>query len=219
MTGYHMKNYRCYMFDFDGTLVESERFWQIEYLRVLQSRGYPVTDQDFEALLSLGESDRWPFCRDRFGLTEEQRPTIPELRAQEERFYRTEVTWKPGAKEYLEHLKIQGAETVLFSATAQDLLQEALKRLDGTHLFHRIFSVKDIGIPKSDPESYRYCLNQLGANANDAVMFEDTPYSMKSAKTAGMDVIGVYEPYREHLHPEIDRICDRFVVDLTECIN
>ena len=212
-----MKTYRYYMFDFDGTVADSQGFWQVVNLEVLRSRGILVKDRDYEVLRTLAYEDRWTYCRDRFGLSEEERPTIEEIRAEVDRFYRTEVTWKRGAEEYLRELKAENKITVLFSATPKRMILHALERLGGADLFDCVFSASDIGISKGDPESYRYCLREMGCEGFDGVMYEDALYSMKSAKQVGLDVVAVYEPCMQRLRPEIEQVCDRFVMSFDAC--
>ena len=55
--------------------------------------------------------------------------------------------------------------------------------------FATIVTSKKIERPKPAPDAYRYCLQQLGLTADEAIAIEDTPVSLTAAKTAGITTI------------------------------
>ena len=212
-----MKPIKYCIFDFDGTVADSQWFWQTVTLRILQSRGYPATEEDFEACYALSVSDRWEMFVRRFGLSEADRPAAEEVHQKIGEFYRTDVTWKDGATEFLTWLREQGIKTALFSASPMRILAHGVETLKAADYFDYIFSTSEIGVGKSDPKSYQYCLDAMGATAEESVMFEDAAYSMKTAKEAGLYVVAVYERCKQFEIDETRSLCDRYVYNLTEC--
>ena len=188
-----MKPIKYCMFDFDGTLADSQKRWQTAHLRILQSCGFPVKEADFEASCVLSMADRWEYFIRNFGIVDADRPTHEEVLQDVDEFYRTALTWKEGAVEFLTWLRARGIKTALFSASPMSMLVHGIETLKAADYFDYIFSTSEIGAGKSDPKSYQFCLDAMGATAEESVMFEDAAYSMKTAKEAGLYVVAVYE--------------------------
>ena len=213
-----MKSIKYCIFDFDGTVADSQWFWQTVTLRILQSRGCPATEEDFEVSYTLNNSDRWDLYSRRFGLTEEDKPSPEEIHERIGEFYRTDVTWKEGAVEFLTWLRERGVKTALFSASPRSILVHGVETLKAEQYFDYIFSTTDFGVGKGKAEGYRACLNAMGATAEETVMFEDAAYSLKGAKDAGIYVVAVHERCKIFEIDEIRSLCDRYVYDLRECM-
>jgi beta-phosphoglucomutase-like phosphatase (HAD superfamily) len=99
-----------------------------------------------------------------------------------------------------------------------NILVHGIETLKADRYFDYIFSTSEIGAGKSDPKSYQHCLNAMGATAEEAVMFEDAAYSMKTAKEAGLRVVAVHERCKQFEIDEIRSLCDLYVYDLRECM-
>ena len=212
-----MKPIKYCIFDFDGTLANSQFFWQTVVLRILQERGCPATEEDFELCITLSAEERWAHFARRFSLTDADRPSVEEIYAHIDRFYQTEVQWKEGVTEFLSWLKERGIVTALFSATPLEVLRHGVEKLGGTSYFDYIFSTSQSGVGKSKPESYRYCLDAMGATPEETVMFEDAAYSMKTAKAMGIYVVAVYEACKMTEIETIRAHSDLYVNTLAEC--
>ena len=208
-----------YIFDFDGTVSDSQWFWRRLIPQVLLERGIPLTEEDFDACKFLSADDRWQYLKEKFALTEDQIPTFEEKMACLERYYRTDNRFKPGASEYLKSLKAQGKVLALFSATRGESLRIGAENLGVDGIFDYIFSAREIGIGKGDPESYRYCLREMGTEPEHCVMVEDSLYSIKTAKSLGITVYAVSESCFEPMKDEIVALSDKYCHDLTELMD
>ena len=211
-----MKQGSWAIFDFDGTLVDSQWVWQTMLLRVLAERGHEIDEADVERCL---DRDWLAFHAEFLEKYGEAKPLFShyrDLHAYMEIFYRDRVLWKPGAREYLEYLKEQGVRLAIYSTTPEYLLRTALGRLEATDLFDVLISGEDRGWSKKDPESFRKCMDLLGTDTEHCVMFEDSLYSIRSAKEAGMTVYAVQERCFRHNREKICALADRFGVHLTD---
>jgi len=213
-----MMDFKYGIFDFDGTLVDSQWCWQTMLLRVLRERGVVVDEADVEISLDRDWLSRHGELREKYRMEEPLFSDYREFDPYMERFYRNEVCWKPGALEYLEYLKERGVVLAIYSATPEYLLRCALEHLGQPDLFHRIFSGRDRKWSKNDPQSFRNCMEELGAAADECVLFEDSLYSIRTAKEAGMRVCGVKERCFRQNREKIRELSDRFADRLTDFI-
>lgn len=209
---------KCAIFDFDGTLVDSQWCWQTMLLRVLQERGYEIDEADVEISLDVDWLSRHEELCKKYGaepLFADHREFHPYM----ERFYRTGVRWKPGAEEYLRHLKAKGVRLAVFSVTPRYLLRQAIATLGAEDLFDEVFSGSDRNWSKKDPQAFRNCMAEFGATPEDCVLFEDSLYSISTAKEAGMTVWAVKERCFRQNREKIRAVADRFADRLTDFID
>lgn len=211
-----MNDFKYAIFDFDGTLADSQWYWCTLMPRIFMEKGYPVTDEDVEANLDCDWLDYHNIFRERFGIKEPLFHRGEELFPRVEEFYRTEVFWKPTVLEYLGELKRRGVVLSICSATREPMIRTALRHLEGEHLFDYVFSTKSIGIEKGDPRCFEYCLAQMGATVENTVLFEDALYSLRTAKSMGMRAYAVQERTNRRFEAEIRATADRFAVRMIE---
>lgn len=69
-------------------------------------------------------------------------------------------------------------------------IKEALKRENVAHLFHHVFSSKDIGCEKPDLGFFQFIENELQLNSNQLIMIgNNCDKDIKGAKNAGWNTI------------------------------
>ena len=187
-----MRKIKYALFDFDGTLVDSQWFWNTIILHMLRDKGHPVGDEDLEFSMKTPFPVRLKTLFEKYG-EDPATYTTEDAYVYVTRFYDTALFWKPGALEFLTELKRRGIQIALCSATRKEMLDVALKHLGAEDLFDHCFSVPTVGVGKDNPEYFAHCLNALGATKEDAVFFEDALYSIRTAKEFGMTVYAVHE--------------------------
>ncbi len=126
------------------------------------------------------------------------------------------VGFKPGAKELLDTLQKQGVKMCICSSTDKELMQPALDKLDLEKYFRFTLHCRQFGKEKNNPDTFRYCMEQLGAEKPEEVaVFEDALYSAETAKKMGFYTVGMYdatEPNREKMMS----VCDQYVTDYSQ---
>ena len=91
--------------------------------------------------------------------------------------------------EALEDLK-KDYKLALLSNTDNFSLRQVMDKYDLEKYFDHIFLSCETGILKSDPESYRRVLEDMGVDAKDALMVGDSPQSdLVSAEKAGVPAV------------------------------
>ncbi len=198
------------IFDFDGTLADSQWFWTQVYLHILRGRGLAVAEEDFERFKTTPFQFRWGYLKEKYGLSDDERPTFEEVMEYVDRFYRKDLALKPGAREYLDFLKKQGLVLSIFSATRESSVRLGLSRLGIDEYFDFVLSACDAGCGKDHPQAFAYCLDKLGVAPRQCIMVEDALYSMKTAKSVGMTVYAVADPCSAPEEEEIRALATRY---------
>jgi HAD superfamily hydrolase (TIGR01509 family) len=206
---------KAYIFDLDGTLLDSLDCWDKIDKEFLESRNLIAPDYR-EAIRVLSYSETAEYTAKRFGLTETPEELMAEWTRMAESFYRHEAKLKPYAKEYLRSLKDAGALIGVATSNSEDLFKPALASNGVLELFDAFATTFEVSRGKSDPDVFLLAAEKLGAKPEDCIVFEDTPEGIKSAKQANMAVYGVYEESWKNHWDYIKELADGVIYDFSE---
>lgn len=104
----------------------------------------------------------------------------------------TDISPREGVVETIQAARDQGYKVGLVTTTSADNLTALGQALSGKVDFSALDVVVDVSkveARKPDAEAYSYALQQLGADASDAVAIEDNLGGVASAQAAGVKVV------------------------------
>lgn len=203
--------FQAAIFDLDGTLLDSMEVWEQVDVDFLKKRGLPVPEGYGDAMRARGLEEAARYTIDLFGLAE----TVPEVAGEWLSMVRQEYAQRvgltPGAGEYLRSLHGQGVKLAVATCSARELVEPCLRRLGIYHLFDLILTAESVSRGKEFPDMFLLASQKLGVPPERCLVFDDVLPAVKSAKAAGMQVIGVYEKHSRHKEPEIRRLSDGYI--------
>lgn len=206
------------IFDFDGTLVDSNGVWEAVDLAFLGRHGLEPTREYGE---TVGQSI-FPlaaqYTKDYYRLELTAQEIMDEWMALAWEAYAHQVPLKPGAREFLAQCRDRGEGMALLTACVPELCRAALARHDLTQYFSDLIFVQEMGLTKGTPEVFLQAARRLGVAPGACTMYEDSPAACAAAKAAGMDVVGVYDPFYAHRAQELRRICRRYITGFPELL-
>lgn len=199
-----------YIFDFDGTLVDSMPYWSEKMLNILRTTGTPYPDDVIRYITTLGDAGTAKYFRDGLHVP----LTIEEMYAMMDSYalpmYRDVIPLKDGVRGYLAMLRENGCSLHVLTASPHKMVDPCLKRLGIFDWFGNVWSTDDFGMPKSDPEIYREAVRRIGAEIADTVFFDDNINAVKTAREAGLYTVGVYDATGEDFADEMKTAADRY---------
>lgn len=206
------------LFDFDGTLVDSNGVWEVVDNTFLARRGLTPT---WEYSETVGHSI-FPlaaqFTIDYYNLDMSPQAIMDEWTEMGREAYLSQVPAKPGALAFLEQCARQGEDMALLTACVPEFCKAALKRLDMEQYFSQLIFVQELGMLKKDPATFVHVLKELGASPEESTLYEDSPGACAAAKEAGLTVVGVYDPFYARYETELKALCHRYIHSFTELI-
>lgn len=185
-----MNTVRAVIFDLDGTLTDTEKYFQRAWAEAAACFGYELNREKTLALRSLG----MPFVDEQFKewLGNNCRPE--EIRAKCHSIFnsiaaKNGVELKPGAEELLALLKERGFVIALATAGTSERAERQLAQTGVTGWFDRIICANMVAQGKPAPDTYLHACEVLGIRPEEAIAVEDSPNGVKSAHAAGCRVI------------------------------
>ena len=192
---------KAVIFDLDGTLIDTERYYRIYWPKALEHFGYHLTDEQALALRSLGRPFAPRQFREWFG-EDFDYVTVRDYRKQimEEVLDREGIQLKPGARECLQYLREQGITAAIATASDLQRTEKYLGMVGLRSYFDKLISATQVEEGKPSPDIYLYACKELGLQPGECLAVEDSPNGVLSAYRAGLPVIMVpdqTEPDRE----------------------
>jgi HAD superfamily hydrolase (TIGR01509 family) len=179
------------LFDMDGTLVDSEKVWDIALRELAVRAGATLSDEARLAMVGGSMSSSMQIFRDDVGQPDRpEEPDVEWLTSRVLDLFRDGLVWRPGAAELLRAVKAAGTPTALVTSTGRLLVEAALDTL-GRANFDVVVCGDEVSMPKPDPEPYRTAATLLGVAIGDCVAIEDSPTGVASAVAAGAVVLAV----------------------------
>ena len=163
------------IFDFDGTLADSNGIWVEVDDIFLARRGLKATPEYNEMIGHSIFPIAAQLTRDYFHLEERTEDIMAEWLSLSREAYAAQVSLKPGAAEFLEKCAQAGEDMVLFTACVPELCQTALDRFGLTKYFQQLVYAQDLGLEKRDPRAFPLLLERLGVEGARCVLFDDSP--------------------------------------------
>lgn len=200
-----MEKIKAAIFDMDGTLLDSMKFWTFCPELYIESLGIKPAEGLGEKLFSMSMKEGAEFLKREYKLnfsTVEICSSVNEILKDS---YANKIQFKNGAEDFLKELKAYGTKIALCTNTDRELFEPALKRLHAEKYFSRIFTATEMGMTKENPEIFNTVSNFLGTLPHETWVFEDALYAIRTAKKAGYQTCGIYDKSFEKYKDKIKK--------------
>lgn len=209
---------KTYLFDFDGTLVDSMPIYGAMMLRILEEHGVKYGDDILKIITPLGYVGTAKYYREQMGVQKSEEELVALMHKYAVEEYTYNVPAKKNVIEVLKKLKERGDSLNVLTASPHPALDPCLKRLGIYDLFDNVWSCEDFNTTKSDPEIYKIAAKKMGVPVEEVIFLDDNYNADKTAKSAGMIVYGVYDLSSKEYTEEIKSVTDRYINDFIELL-
>ncbi len=179
------------LFDMDGTLVDSEKVWDVALHELAAHAGGTLSETARLAMIGSSMATSMRILREDLAQPDrDEAADVAWLEKRVEELFAEGLVWRPGALELLRAVRAAGLPTALVTSTGRRLVEVALDTL-GRENFDAVVCGDEVSAPKPDPAPYRAAAQLLGVKIEDCVAIEDSPTGMASAVASGAAVLAV----------------------------
>jgi HAD superfamily hydrolase (TIGR01509 family) len=187
------------LFDMDGVLVDSERFWHAfedEWVFAEATRGTPAREE----VTGRNYREMYDYLTERYGTTVSKEEFVARYDEHAmEVVYRDGVELMDGAEELFDDLRAR-VKLAIVSSAPRAWISVVRDRFDLGPL-DLVLSGEDIDEPgKPEPYIYERAARELGLAPGDCVVVEDSYNGVRAASRAGTYCVG----YRTAQNPDTD---------------
>ena len=208
------------IFDMDGTLLDTMRYWRYTSLEYLLAHQLPVRPEDLARMewTSSRALVKEIAEREDFDMGSWQ-TMVGELEEFMNRHYLHDAKRKENVPELLERLRGMGKPMCVATGAPRQYARNGLSRLGILKYFEFVTDCYEFGMDKSQPEYFEEVARRLGTKPERCAVFEDALYAMKSAKTAGCRVVAIEDSTARLQRDEIRAIADRYILNYSELLD
>jgi HAD superfamily hydrolase (TIGR01509 family) len=181
------------LWDMDGTLLDSEKLWDIGVRDLARAHGHEMTDELRHALIGASGPDALRLMFDGLGIeatTAAVQAAGDFLEARVTELMTGPIPWRPGAKDALALVRAAGLPTALVTNTKRSLTEFGLDTL-GRDFFDESVCGDEVAYGKPAADIYLRAAELLGVDPRHCVAIEDSPTGARAAQAAGCAVIVV----------------------------
>lgn len=214
-----MKFFDTYLFDFDGTLVDSMPYYCAAMKRILDDYGISYGPDLIKIITPLGTIGTAKYYVEKMGVPATAEELIERMKVYLRDAYWYRIPVKSNVERTLKALKEKGASLNVLTASPHVTLDACLKRLGLFDLFDNVWSCDDFFTTKADPEIYRMAAEKMGTTVEKVLFLDDNYNADQTAKSANMPVCGVYDASSEEYTEQIRALCDFYIEDFDELLD
>lgn len=183
------RDFAAYIFDCDGTLVDSMPIHYVCWVESLRRNGatFPFTEDEFYHFAGVREQDTVVILNEQHG-TNIDPDAVAETKAVLFQRRIHEVPRVHPVASFAESLHGQAPMSVA-SGSEAPIVHACLQGTGLFHIFHHIITPADVKRGKPAPDMFLLAAERMGVAPEDCLVFEDGRSGMEAAKAAGMEAV------------------------------
>jgi HAD superfamily hydrolase (TIGR01509 family) len=179
------------LFDMDGTIVDSEKVWDVGLRELAHRYGGELSAPARTRMIGTSMAESMEILHaDIAQPWRDPYLSVSWLEARVRDLFVDGLVWRPGARELLAAVRADGVPSALVTATRRHLVEVALATI-GAHNFDVVVCGDDVEQTKPHPAPYLTAAARLGVPPARCVAIEDSPTGVASARAAGCVVVAV----------------------------
>lgn len=211
-----MKKFDGFIFDLDGTLIDSMGVWKQIDVDYLKKFNISLPEDLQKEIEGLSFHDTAIYFKERFHIEDSLEKMKDEWNRMAQNIYANEIMLKPGARALLQFAKEKGITCGIATSNSIQLVDNVLKSNGVRNYFKAIITASDVGKSKPAPDVYFACADRMHVKRERCIVFEDILVGIEGAHNAGMKACAIDDEYSKYQEKEKREAADYYVSDFNE---
>ena len=211
-------NKKAFLFDLDGTLVDSMWIWESIDVEYLDRFGLELPEDLHSCIEGMSFSETAQYFKERFSIPD----TLEKMKADWNRMawekYTQEVPLKSGIREFLRYHRARGVKMAVATSNSRELAEAVIAVHGLTDTFDVIVTGCDVAHGKPFPDVYLEAAVRLGVDPSECLVFEDVVAGIQAGRSAGMEVAAVEDAYSLYQERQKKELADLYIADYQELL-
>jgi HAD superfamily hydrolase (TIGR01509 family) len=182
-----------YIFDLDGTLIDSMPLWYDVDRTFLAEHGVTPPENISEIVKKMTVEESSKYFLETFNLNVTQGEIIQRIEEIVAENYRETIPLKAGILELLQYLDSRNIPYGVATATYRTLATACLTRLGLIDRLQCLETCSEVGKGKEFPDIYYRCADALLLPPKNVAVVEDSLYCLRTAKAYGFYTVALYD--------------------------
>lgn len=203
-----LKPARLYIFDMDGTILDSMPAWKHLGRKYLLQENILPPD-NLESIIDAMTLEESAAYFQKIGLHKKTDDIIRDIMSYIQDAYRLSIPAKPGMIPLIQSLSQKtDINLCLLTTSQEEFARQALERLGILSCFSQIYTSSCLGLGKKTGEIYKKVCALYQVPPTETVVLEDAFYAVRSAKEAGCYVYAVLDESSQKDWKKIRKLAD-----------
>ena len=208
-----LQDKKAFLFDLDGTLVDSMWIWHQIDVEYLGRFGLELPRDLQSCIEGMSFSETAQYFKERFSIPD----PLEQMKADWNRMawdkYLREVPLKPGAGEFLAYHHTRGIKMGIASSNSRELVEAVIGVHGLSEFFETIVTGCDVARGKPSPDIYLEAAARLETDPAHCLVFEDIVPGILAGRSAGMKVIAMEDAYSRYQEKEKRKLADLYITE------
>ena len=182
------------LWDFDGVIARTENLHVAAWQRVVRHVEITLPSDAFKTAASEDDRDLVARVFQAIGVSLHTSQVLAWCAAKQEvlvDLLRAAPPIYPGVPQSIRNIASQGIRQAIVTSTWRADVQATLRQSGLLDMMEFVVSKEDVAKPKPSPDGYRLAVQRLGLPPARCVALEDSPFGLKAARKAGVNVLAV----------------------------
>ncbi|GAD51470.1 hypothetical protein MBEHAL_0230 [Halarchaeum acidiphilum MH1-52-1] len=178
------------VFDMDGVIVDSERYWVAEVAEILDV-AVPDADVDPESVVGINVYDQYDLLADEYDVAVTREEYFDLFDRHADTVYTESATLTDGFHDLVAEIRACDLPIGLVTSSFPQWVELVFERFDLGDAFDVVVTAGDEDVPgKPEPDLYELAAGRLGVDPNGMLVVEDSEHGVDAASAAGAHVVG-----------------------------
>lgn len=180
------------IFDWDGTLADTQEVIVLAFQKVLRKVGCEVSDEFLERRIGIGAKNMFREALEiaKIRYDEEMINRLLEEKTKIHLMLTPKIKLFDGVTDLLEALRPL-VKLALATMSNREVIEKTLREKGIKSYFDLVITADEVEKPKPDPEAFLKCAEAMRCKPEKCVVIEDSVFGVIAARRAGMKCIAI----------------------------